>query len=237
MGEPRREREAGRDPSAGEVLAAVDRAARHRDPGRGSAPVWSVLEHLAIARRTAASRQVQRRLGELEARGLLACGREHGVPSWSLTRAGLDALAQGVGEALPESPRHRSWRHARAAARQELPRFRAGLARSLAEADRLLALTTAVPERDDASGPTGGAKGAGPRPPVRPGPPTGHDWMAIGRVLAGDCRRLASAWHCLHEWEEPGDEDGGRPAAGQDDAMRRAELAALRNVRLWREPG
>jgi hypothetical protein len=59
-------------------------------------------------------------------------------------------------------------------------------------------------------------------------PPSGA-WLELGRRLAEDCRRLGSAWHCLHEWPEPDEEAA---ALGGEEAAR---LAALRNVRLWRE--
>jgi len=167
-----------------------------------------LLDHLAIPSRSRAARRLRGRLDQLERAGLLARGREHSVAVWSLTRAGHRALGAAGEQALPDSPRLRAWRRARAAAQQELPRFRAGLAATLAEAERMLE-RSAAPARGE------------------PGP-TSQEWLAIGRRLAGDCRRVASAWHCVHEWREPTeDEPGAEPP----------ELAALRNVRLWREPG
>jgi hypothetical protein len=204
------ERPAGRGereaPSSELVLAAVERAMRHRLPAPGPTPMWLLLEHLAIPRRSGAARRLAPLLAQLERAGLLARGRAHGAPVWSLTPAGRRALDRAAGEELPESPRHRAWRHARTAASQELPRFRAALATTLAATELMLAAD-------------GGEA------------PTAEDWLAAGRALAGDCRRLASAWHCLHEWDEP-DDDGGERVR---DPARRAELAALRNVRLWRE--
>lgn len=208
------ERRVGRarrlDPNAGLVLAAVDRAARHRLPKPGPAPVWALLEHLAVPRRSGAARRVRVRLSELERAGLLEPGREHGLPVWSLTPAGRRVLDTAPAPALPESPRRRARRRARALAAQELPRFQARLAATLAETDRMLARAE-----------SGGA-----------GAPAAAEWLRTGRVLAGDCRRLASAWHCLHEWEEPGDDED----VAAKEASQRTELAALRNVRLWREP-
>ncbi len=194
------------DPSGELVLAAVRRAVRHRVPAPGSAPLWLVREHLAIRPRSRASRVLRRRLEELEMRGLLARETRHGLPAWSLTTAGEDALVRAAAVVLPESPRRRERRRARLAAAQELPRFRAELAEALAEAERLL-------EAEPGDLPSSGA------------------WIELGRRLAGDCRRLGSAWHCLYEWPEPDEEE---PSPSPEQAAR---LAALRNVRLWREEG
>ncbi len=191
-------------PSAQLVLAAVRRAVRHRVPAPGPAPLWLLREHLAIRPRSSGARVLRRRLEELERRGLLVRATEHGLPVWSPTASGVRALPATAARSLPESPRRRERRRARLAAAQELPRFRARLSESLAEAGRML--------------------GAGPG-----AEPSAGAWIELGRRLAGDCRRLGSAWHCLHEWPEP-DDDAPAPAPEQA-----ARLAALRNVRLWRE--
>jgi hypothetical protein len=222
-GEDPEERQGGRAPSDEQVLAALRRAMRHRLPAPGPAPLRALLEHLAIPRRSGAARALRSRLEELESRGLLARSREHGVLVFSLAARGERALADAGPAPLPESPRHRAWRNARAAADQELPRFRAHLAHAVADAEEMLAR-------------------AGDAAEV--GPPPSEAWLALGRRLSGGCRRLASAWHCLHEWPEPGDEaldpDAARIRArgerGEPEASRRARVAALRNVGLWREP-
>jgi len=188
------------EPSEKLVLAAVRRAVRHRVPVPGPAPLWLLREHLAIRPRSRASRGLRRRLQELERSGLLARETRHGLASWSPTARGEDALARAGSIALPESPRRRERRRARLAAAQELPRFRSRLSEAIAEAERMLS--------------------AGPGA----APPSGA-WIELGTRLAGDCRRLGSAWHCLHEWPELDEE---APAAAP-------EAAALRNVRLWRE--
>jgi hypothetical protein len=200
--EGRRADRSKRDPSDEQLLAAVRRATRQRRPRPGPAPLWMLLEHLAIPRRSGAARGVRRRLEELGSAGLLARGCEHSLAVWSLTPAGSRALDAAGAQALPESPRRRAWRRARAAAAQELPRFRAQLAAALAEAELML----------DRAGEDG---------------PRSQEWLALGRRLGGACRRVASAEHCLHEWREPAED---APAAEP------AELAALRNIRLWREP-
>jgi hypothetical protein len=182
------------------VLAAVRRAVRHRVPAPGPAPLWLLREHLAIRARSRASRVLRRRLEELERSGLLARETRHGLATWSPTAAGEDALTRLRATALPESPRRRERRRARLAAAQELPRFRARLSEAIAEAERMVAAEPAAA-------------------------PSSAAWLELGARLAGDCRRLASAWHCLHEWPEL-DEEAPAAAPGP---------AALRNVRLWRE--
>ncbi len=215
--EPTGRREGGREPTGEQVLAALDRARRHRLPSPGPVAARALFEHLALAPRSRAARVARERLAELGRAGLLTASREHGVPVWSLSERGAAALARAGEQPLPESPRHRAWRHARGAAAQELPRFAARLAAALAEAERML----------DAP----------------PAAASSTQWLELGASLAGECRRIGSARHCLHEWPEPGDEaldPDAAALAGADTResleARRARLAALRNVRLWREP-
>jgi hypothetical protein len=79
---------------------------------------------------------------------------------------------------LPESPQHRHWREARAAATQRIRGFRTALRRALVEAIVLLA-------RNEADS---------------------HAWSQIGERLTRECSRLSSATYCLHEWVEPSDD-------------------------------
>jgi hypothetical protein len=124
-------RSSGEHPSDELVLAAIERAALH-DPRRMPAvPVWSILEHLALARRSGGARHVSTRLEAMETVGWLDRSRRHGVPTWALTDAGArrlrEARRKGNVPALPESPQHRTWRLARVTAGQELERFRSGV--------------------------------------------------------------------------------------------------------------
>jgi len=90
------------------VLAAIDRAERHR--GRQGVPVWLIFEHLGIPRR---SRRVRARLQELVQDGAIEQRRAHGVDIWALSPSGRRRL-QGAGRVdLPESPQHCQWRNAR----------------------------------------------------------------------------------------------------------------------------
>jgi hypothetical protein len=74
--------------------------------------------------------------------GALSCWRRRGLIVWGLTTAGRQRLAEArragkVGE-LPESPQHREWRLARAAAGKRLDGFRAELRAVLTEGSALL---------------------------------------------------------------------------------------------------
>ena len=162
------------------VLAAVARAALHRADRSGAASLRDILAHLALARRTAAARDVAARIEALVHAGKLDGDRRHGVSVWSLTRAGRRALAGAPAgaAALPESPQHRAWRQARVLALLELPRLRAALRDDLADARALL--------RD-----RGGASSS--------------EWFALAERLRRSAWRVASATHCMDEWAEPSD--------------------------------
>jgi hypothetical protein len=181
--------------------------------------VWAILEHLALARRSAAARHVRSRLSALQDGGWLESSRSHGVATWALTSSGQRRLQRVRGTdalpALPESPQHRAWSNARTTAGQEIERFRASVREQLDEAMLLLA--------------------ADP-------PPLSDDWFALGDALQRSCRRLGSASYCLREWPEPEDahadlDDGLSPG---DDALEHSELVrrralrtGRRNVALW----
>lgn len=203
------------------VLAAVERAARHRATGTDAVPIWAILEHLALARRSAAARHVGSRLDALREKGWLERSRLHGIPAWALTSRGQRRLQRarraGGLPALPESPQHRAWRNARTTASQEIERFRASLSARLIDAALLL----------DAD------------PSAR-----SDDWLALADRLQRSCRRLGSASYCLYEWREPDDAradlDDGRDAG--DDALEHSERSRLRaqrsgrrNLALWED--
>ncbi len=115
------------------VLAAIDRAERHR--GRQGVPVWLIFEHLGIPRR---SRRVRAQLQALVEGGSIEQRREHGVDVWVLAPSGRSGL-RGAGRVdLPESPQHRQWRNARTLAAQEIERFRVAMGDLATEASALL---------------------------------------------------------------------------------------------------
>ncbi|HXD54483.1 MAG TPA: hypothetical protein VN618_06995 [Solirubrobacteraceae bacterium] len=192
------------------ALAAVRRAALHDGRERGAAPLRAVRAHLSVAPRTTRARELTAQLERLREAGLLETTRAHGVVAWGLSADGSRLLAQAEAEGwraeLPESPQHRAWRVARATAEQELGRFALGLREDLREAAALLDALSA---------------GAGRAP-------HSDAWLALGPRLLADCRRLGSAWHCLHEWPEPGEESADRDPSATDPLR-----AGRRNIALW----
>ncbi len=196
------------------VLAAIERADRHRARDVHAVPVWAILEHLGIARRSAAARQVRGRLDALKVAGRIEGVRLHGIPAWQITAAGRRYLQRqrraGNVPELPESPQHAAWRHAHTLAGQEIERFKGDARGYIGEALGLI----------DADQPAGS-----------------DDLYAIGERLQFECRRLASATYCLREWQEPSDDrpdlDGVSGDPGEDGALLRARRAGRRNPGNW----
>ncbi len=222
MPHPDRPRRAARvaKPSDELVLTAIERAACHQARDTAAVPAWAILEHLAIPRRSAAARHVRERLAAMHDGGWLERSQRHSVPTWALSRTGLEHLrrARGADElGLPESPQHRTWREARTAAAQEIERFRTSLRERLALAEQTLEASE---------------------------PPHSDAWLELAEELRRACQRLASASYCLYEWVEPDDaladvdqrlepaDEGLEPT---ERAVRRARRAGRRNVRLWDE--
>ncbi|HMD51095.1 MAG TPA: hypothetical protein VKG62_00160 [Solirubrobacteraceae bacterium] len=217
----------GEGPTAGPpsrelVLAAVERAERHRTGEDRGVPRRTIVEHLSLRARSAESRRVLSLLRELQAEGLLEPSRRHGVEVWTSTAAGEEALASaragGRAPLLGESPQHLAWREARMAAGQELGRFRRRLRRLVDEADRLL--------RADP-------------------PPDSDAWLELAEALREAARTVGSAEHCLREWKEPDDrradvdtrrEEADGALAPRLQARRRRLRAGRRNIRLWERP-
>ena len=205
------------------VLAAIDRAERHKPTRPPGVPVWRVYDHLSVAKRSELARHVRAQLDALEAAGSIVRSRRQGVQTWALTSTGRQRLTRarraGHLPALPESPQHRAWRDARTAAAQEIDRFLASVRNGLDEATSLL-------DADPAA--------------------TSDAWFELGERLHRDCRRVGSATHCLHEWAEPDDAradiDDRHDAADErfdadERAKRRARRTGRRNVGLWDTSG
>ena len=115
------------------LLAAVERAERHRD--RVGVPVWLIFEHLAIPRR---SRLVRVQIQALVDARALTQTRVHGVVMWAMTPQGQRRLERAERVELPEAPQHLAWRNARALAQEEINRFRGALRSVIEEATTLL---------------------------------------------------------------------------------------------------
>ncbi len=199
------------------ALAAVRRAAIHAPSSAEGATAAAIGDHLGLPARGSAARRLRATLVALERDGAVRRLRAHGRDLWQLAPPGARALAaaarSGRLPALPESPQHRAWREAREAGRRELPRLRALLRSELAAAERMLAaLDGPAPEPSDA-------------------------WLALGPGLHSACRRLGSAWHCLHEWPEPEEDrsqrDGPRPRDPLPATRAAVLRAGRRNVALW----
>ncbi len=115
------------------VLAAIDRAMRHRV--RPVVPIWSIFEHLGIPRR---SRRARTQLYELVQAGAVGRSRVRSIEQFSLTPAGSGWLRRAGEVELPESPQHQEWRNAQVLAAQEIERFRDVLRELLADVSALL---------------------------------------------------------------------------------------------------
>jgi hypothetical protein len=218
-----RGREAAREgPSGLLVLAAVERAQRHRAAAGAGASRREIDAHLELRPRTAAARAAHATLQRLTAQGALRRERRRGVWAWSVTASGRAWLARAsrasAFAALPESPQHRAWRDARARAASALDLLVERLRRDLRDAARLLA----APEdgaRSDA-------------------------WFELAERLSRDAWRVGSATYCLHEWPEPpearADVDTRREPADEslpraERERRRARRAGRRNLALWED--
>lgn len=179
-------------PSEELVLAAIDRASRHRRRQENPGVLFAtVKEHLGLAHGGWSTRRLRPVWDGLQAAGLIEQSRRHGSTLWGLTRTGAQRLkaAQQSGELepLPESPQHRFWREARVAASDRINEFRGDLRSALDEATDLLDASDDA--RSDA-------------------------WYEFSERLQVACRRLGSATYCLHEWLEPDDAEADIAPAG-----------------------
>jgi hypothetical protein len=205
--------------SDGLVLAAVERAERHREREREGVMMSDIAEHLGFVHGSWTTRRLRPQLDALIAEGSLAQSRRHGVLVWERTDDGRGRLERmrraGEVEEMPEAPQHRAWRHARAAAGERIDGFRAQARQALEEAVRLL---DAEDVPSDA-------------------------WFGVAERLQAACWRVGSATHCLREWREP---DDARPDVDDrcdtgDDMLDSEELGGVRYRRtgrrgVWRWP-
>jgi hypothetical protein len=201
------------------VLAAIERAERHREREGEGVMMSDIAEHLGFVHGSWTTRRLRPQLEVLIAEGSLARSRRHGVVAWELTDDGRGRLERmlraGEVEALPEAPQHRGWRHAHAAAGERIGGFRAQAREALEDAAMLL---DAEDARSDA-------------------------WFGVAERLQVACWRVGSATYCLHEWREPDDarpDVDDRCEAG-DDALDSEELGRVRYRRtgrrgVWRWP-
>ena len=165
------------------VLAAIDRAQRHRTSPSDGVLLASAAQHLGYRTAAHLPRRVRRQFDALEQTGMAQRLRRSGIMVWTLTSRGQRALADtrraGTLPMLPEAPQHAAWRNAHTAARQRIDEFRENLADILAEA--LATLNTARPAESD-------------------------EWFTLATRLQRAAWLLGSASYCLNEWAEPGDQ-------------------------------
>ena len=165
------------------VLAAIDRAERHRDRQSEGVMVSHIAEHLGFVPTAWTTRNLNPQLKALIDAGLLERSRRHGLPMIGLRDSGRKRLkrARRTNDplSLPEAPQHREWRNTRSVAANRIAGLRDQVRRTLKDASTLLTTETA---RSDA-------------------------WFAVADRLHRQCVQLGSATYCLREWDEPGDAD------------------------------
>lgn len=167
-------------PSPELVLAAIERAERHRTHDRRGVSRGTIQEHLGLPSGASTTRRLRPTWDALQADALIEEVRRQGVVLWALTDAGHAQLVdRGEVGTLPESPQHRRWREAHSAAQGRLGELQDELRLALREAGGLL----------DYGG-RQASSGA---------------WYEFAQRLQHACRVLASATYCLREWEEPDD--------------------------------
>ncbi len=169
-------------PADEQLLAALERGQRHTGkPDEPGIVLATLVDHLGFDHSPWTTRRVRPSLEALQGGGFVERYRRHGVNLWRLTPAGRKRLSTvrsaGQLDELPESPQHRRWREARAAADERIVELRRNLRKELAATQSLLAGTKTSSER----------------------------WLTASDALTGACKLLASATYCLYEWSEPDD--------------------------------
>jgi hypothetical protein len=184
----------------GFVLAAVERAELHEQEGEILTSV--LMAHLGFEWAPPTNRLFFPRLDELRQVGLLTSTERRGEPFWSLTSVGREQLAGeretgAVGD-LPESPQHRTWRHARVEAALRIEEFKDRVNQLWEETGNLL---------------------------NRYHPANSAEWFELSERLHHATWRLGSATYCLNEWIEPADERPSVDEAPGPSPGRRAVFA------------
>jgi hypothetical protein len=160
------------------VLAAVERAERHREREGEGVMMSDIAEHLGFSHGSWTTRRLRPQIEAFIAAGLLVRSRRHGVVVWGLTSSGRSRCGQASGAVgLPESPQHRVWRQARALAAERIDGVCEQASGVLEEAMDVL----------DSDGVRSDA------------------WFALAERLQSACWQLGSVMYCLSEWAEPDD--------------------------------
>jgi hypothetical protein len=187
------------------ILVALDRAERHERPNpRNETGVhWTrLLAHLGFVHNSWTTRKLRPQVEALIDAGLVRKTRNAGRVRWGLTDVGAMRATQARldGEAaLPDSPQRREWQRGRAEAERQIDRIRERLARALHGALAIL---------------DGGKADS-------------DDWFDLADRLRRECRRLGGATFCLHEWDEPDDEQPDLDVESRSNWEVRRGLSAL----------
>jgi len=194
------------------VLAAVERAELHGRGLRKGAARRSIAEHLGFIWHSGTGAKLKPSLVSLEADGCLELGRKAAERQRvRLTRRGLNKLqgarrrqvAEAMVDALPESPQHRTWRHAREAAVGTVNDFLGLTTSALQDAETVL---------------------------LKPAGGSAEELMRIGDRLHREFWRLASATYCVREWPEP---DEGTKDSDEWSRRAGFWLYPRREIALW----
>jgi hypothetical protein len=195
------------------VLAATERAERHRPRDEPGVMLGDVFAHMGFVYNGAATRQLRPRLDALLSADALEQTRRHGVNLLVLTSAGRRRLAQARRQdettGLPESPQHRKWRHSRSIAAERIDSYHEQLRALFVEADALLDSGTQA--RSDA-------------------------WFCLAKRLSAPATGIGAAIYCLMEWPEPADarpdvDDYSDPGDDNLDPEERKHRRSLRTGR------
>jgi hypothetical protein len=199
--------------SDNEVLLAIERAERHREPrnrDEQGVPWFVIVEHLVFVGSGWTTRQLRPQVDGLVFGGLLETSRRHSRTYWALTDAARERLAawrtSGEVVELHESPQHRTWRMAHAYSAENLDRLRTEVSGDL---DRVIALL---------------ARGRRAR---------SDSFFELKEHLSRRLQRLGSITHCLYEWQEP-DDTAADVDAGKDPGDERLRPDARRKLRWLR---
>jgi hypothetical protein len=184
---PKSDRTPAQPPSPELLLAAIDRAERHkRRPDLPGVLLFDITMHLGLRTGSWTTRRLRPTLQSLEDACDIERLRRKGMSKWSLTATGAKRLAAMKRKAavpvLPEAPQHRAWRQAHVAAGERITDIRGDLGRLLAEAQTLV-------DTDEA---------------------TSDGWFELSERLRQASWRLGSATYCLREWPEPNDAQADR---------------------------
>lgn len=160
------------------VLAAIDRAERHRGGTGEGARMSNLAEHLGFVHGPWTARGLRLQLDALVEAGALERVKRQGLVLLVLTGKGRRRAARARRTVvLPESPQHRAWRQTRKKAVERIDGLREDARRAVQDAGRLLDAEEADSEA----------------------------LFLLAVRLKEALQYLGSATYCAREWAEPDD--------------------------------